>query len=194
MNKEPMNTNLPTPVKWSTYEKTAVDPYRVWKDSGRPIMDKLFLTNSLRSSNRSKQAGVGIVVKKTLIGCIIENVTVNERLCYIKFAVQQRTNLIVILCYAPTNEADIQTKESFWNTLTNLTNGFRERERKCLIGDLNAEPGSNKENEHLMVDRFLQLSYNILTRVLFVQQQYQNNAYTSSILLIRWRVPVVHWD
>ena len=115
---------------------------------------KLFLTNSLRSSNRSKQAGVGIVVKKTLLGCIIENVTVNERLCYIKFAVQQRTNLIVIVCYAPTNEADIQTKEDFWNTITSLTNGFRERERKCLIGGFNAEPGINKENEHLCIGPF----------------------------------------
>ena len=73
-----------------------------------PWNAQLFLTNSLRSSNRSKQAGVAIVVKKTLLGCIIENVTVNERLCYIKFAVQQRTNLIVIVCYAPTNEADIK--------------------------------------------------------------------------------------
>ena len=80
--------------------------------------------------------------------------TVNERLCYIKFAVQQRTNLIVIVSYAPTNEADIQTKEDFWNTLTSLTNGFRERERKCLIGDFNAEPGSDKENEHLCIGSF----------------------------------------
>ena len=62
--------------------------------------------------------------------------------------------MIVIVCYAPTNEADIQTKEDFWNTLTSLTNGVRERERKCLIGDFNAEPGSNKENEHLCIGPF----------------------------------------
>ena len=91
---------------------------------------KIFLTNSLRSSNCAKQAGVGIVGKTTLLGCIIEKVTVNERFCYIKFAVQQKTTFIVILCYAPTNEADIHAKEGFRNTLKSLTNGFLERERK----------------------------------------------------------------
>ena len=89
------------------FQETRLDEQKI--DLGT---HKLFSTNSLRSSNRSKQAGVGIVVKKTLLGCIIENVSVNERLlCYIKFAVQRRTNSIVIECYAPTNEADIQTKE-----------------------------------------------------------------------------------
>ena len=80
--------------------------------------------------------------------------TANERLCYIRFAVQQRTNLIVIVCYGPTIEADIQINEDFWNTLTSMTNGFRERERKFLIGGFNAEPESNEENEHLCIGPF----------------------------------------
>ena len=93
---------------------------------------KLFLTNSLRSSNCSKQVGVVVLVKKTLFGCKTQNVTVNERLCYIKFAEQQRTNLIAIVCYAPSKEADIQTKECFRNTLTSSTNGFRKRSANVL--------------------------------------------------------------
>ena len=67
---------------------------------------------------------------------------------------QPRTKLIVIVCCAPTNEADIQTKEGFWNTLTSLTNGFREMQRKCLLGDFNAEPRSNEKNEILCIGSF----------------------------------------
>ena len=35
-----------------------------------------------------------------------------------------------------------------------MTNGFRERERKFLIGGFNAVPGSNEENEHLCIGPF----------------------------------------
>ena len=50
---------------------------------------------------------------KRLAGSIIEQVAVSERVDYVKFAAQRRANLVVIVCYAPTNEADDLAKDNF---------------------------------------------------------------------------------
>ena len=65
----------------------------------------------------------------------------SERICYVKFAARRRANLAVVVCYAPTNEASLQEKDLFWSQLSDLVSSFKNRERICVIGDLNAEPG-----------------------------------------------------
>ena len=61
-------------------------------------------------------------------------------MAYVKFAAQKRADLIVIVCYAPTNEADDLAKDSFWNQSSSLVSSFKQRERVCLVGHFNAEP------------------------------------------------------
>ena len=102
---------------------------------------KLFLTDSWLLTANARQRGVGIAVTKRLAGYIIEQVAVSERMAYVKFAAQRRANLVVIVCYAPTNEADDLAKDNFWDQLSSLVSSFKERERVCLIGHFNAEPG-----------------------------------------------------
>ena len=102
---------------------------------------KLFLTDSWLSTAKARQGGVGIAVTKRLAGSIIEQVAVSERMAYVKFAAQRRANFVVIVCYAPTNEADDLTKDNFWKQLSSLLSSFKQKERVCLVGDLNAEPG-----------------------------------------------------
>ena len=74
---------------------------------------KLFLTDSWLSTAKARQGGVGIAVTKRLAGSIIEQVAVSERRAYMKFAAQRRANLVVIVCYAPRNEADDLAKDNF---------------------------------------------------------------------------------
>ena len=62
-----------------------------------------------------------------------------------KFAAQRRSNLVVIVCYAPTNEADDLEKDNFWNKLSSLVSTFKQRERVCLVGHFNAEPGQQSD-------------------------------------------------
>ena len=76
---------------------------------------KLFLTDYWLSTAKARQGGVGIAVTKRLAGSIIEQVAVSERMAYVKFAAQRRANLVVIVCYAPTNEADDLAKDNFLN-------------------------------------------------------------------------------
>ena len=106
---------------------------------------KLFLTDSWLSTAKARQVGVGIAVTKGLAGCIIEQVAVSERKAYVKFAAQRRANLVVIVCYAPTNEADDLAKDNFWNQLSSLVSSFKQRERVCLVGDFNVEPGQQSD-------------------------------------------------
>ena len=102
---------------------------------------KLYLSDSWLSGVKSRQGGVGVAVKKSLINSIVEQVTLSERICYVKFAARRRANLAVVVCYAPTNEASLQEKDLFWSQLSDLVSSFKHRERICVIGDLNAEPG-----------------------------------------------------
>ena len=87
---------------------------------------KLFLTDSWLSTAKARQEGVGIAVTKRLAGSIIEQVAVCERMAYVKFAAQRRANLVVIVCYAPTNEADDLAKDNFWNQLSRLVSSFKK--------------------------------------------------------------------
>ena len=105
---------------------------------------KLFLTDSWLSAAKSKQGGAGIAVER-LAGSIIEQVAVSERMTYVNFTAQRRANLVVIVCYAPTNEADDIAKDNFWNQLSSLVSSFKQRERICLVADFNAEPGQQSD-------------------------------------------------
>ena len=106
---------------------------------------KLFLTDSWLSTAKARQGGVVIAVTKRLAASIIEQVAVSDRVAYVKFADQRRANRLVIVCYAPTNEADDLAKDNFWNQLSSLVSRSRQRERVCLAGDFNAEPGQQSD-------------------------------------------------
>ena len=106
---------------------------------------KLFLTDSWLSTAKARQGGVGIAVTKTRAGSIIEQVEFSERVAYVKFAAQRRANLVVIVCYAPTNEANDLTKNNFWNQLSSLVSRFKQRKRVCVVGDFKAEHGQQSD-------------------------------------------------
>ena len=106
---------------------------------------KLILIDSWLSTAKARQGGVRIAVTKRVARSIIEKVGVSERVAYVKFAAQRRTNLVVIVCYAPTNEADDLAKDNLWNQLSSLVSSFKQREGVCLVGDFNAEPGQQSD-------------------------------------------------
>ena len=88
---------------------------------------KLYLSDSWLSGVKSRQGGVGVAVKKSLINSIVEQVALSERICYVKFAARRRANLAFVVCYAPTNEASLQEKDLFWSQLSDLVSSFKHR-------------------------------------------------------------------
>jgi endonuclease/exonuclease/phosphatase family metal-dependent hydrolase len=58
----------------------------------------------------------------------------------------------VLQCYAPTEDNDLETKESFFSQLDNILSGIPEQDLIVLMGDFNAKVGNDNTNvENVMV-------------------------------------------
>ncbi|KAK2721540.1 hypothetical protein QYM36_003736 [Artemia franciscana] len=60
-------------------------------------------------------------------------------------AATTHTKLSVIVCYAPTNEADDDVKDSFYETLQAVTKDIPKHDVLCVVGDLNAKVGADRK-------------------------------------------------
>ncbi|KAK2705018.1 hypothetical protein QYM36_017163 [Artemia franciscana] len=69
---------------------------------------------------------------------------INERNLFAQFATTH-TKLSVIVCYAPTNEADDDVKDSFYETLQAVTKDIPKHDVLCVVGDLNAKVGADRK-------------------------------------------------
>ena len=75
---------------------------------------------------------------------------VSSRIITARFQSTAR-NITVINAYAPTNQADIDAKEAFYEQLQSVFERIPTRDIKVLLGDLNAKIGSdNSGKEHIM--------------------------------------------
>ena len=54
-----------------------------------------------------------------------------------------KIQLNIIQCYAPTNDKDEGTKEDFYNKLQTVLDKMKEKDVTILMGDFNANIGSN---------------------------------------------------
>lgn len=75
---------------------------------------------------------------------------VSERIIVARFK-SRPLNVTIIQCYAPTNEANLDIKESFYDQLTQTILQRHKKDICLLLGDFNAQIGSDNSNlEHIM--------------------------------------------
>ncbi|XP_060846523.1 craniofacial development protein 2-like [Rhopalosiphum padi] len=110
-----------------------------WLNSGSiQSGNSIIFYSGLQTGRHEK--GVGFMIDKAMMNQVKKFVPVNERICYIRIA-QQKLDLIILNCYAPTENADDEEKNSFYDTLEATFDVLPKNCIRLIVGDLNAQVG-----------------------------------------------------
>lgn len=86
------------------------------------------------------QKGLAIAVRNGIDSAVISFEAVNDRMCMIRVKGKFK-NMCIISFYAPTEDADDEDKDSFYETLEALCNNIPSYDMKILLRDANAKVG-----------------------------------------------------
>lgn len=96
------------------------------------------------SGNETHTLGVGFAVRRHFKNAVIGFTALNERLCSIRVK-GQCFNVTLICAHAPTEEADEDSKETFYAQLERLYDMAPHYDIKIILGDLNAKIGKEED-------------------------------------------------
>ena len=118
-----------------------------WNGTGKKRLGKgKLMLYSGKEEGDVHQAGVALLLSKGARDSLIDWEGHGDRIIRATFrSSRQRLNMDVIMVYAPTNEADEETKELFYNRLTAVIDRRPRRNMIVVMGDLNAKIGSDNE-------------------------------------------------
>ncbi|KAL9971331.1 hypothetical protein ACROYT_G023842 [Oculina patagonica] len=89
--------------------------------------------------------GVAIILKKGMEKYLLEWKPINSRLMTARMK-GKHVNLSLVQCYAPTNDSDDTTKDSFYAQLQAELEKLPRHDMLVIMGDLNAKVGSDNSN------------------------------------------------
>ncbi|KAK2714564.1 uncharacterized protein LOC136040318 [Artemia franciscana] len=89
--------------------------------------------------------GVGVIMSSSANWAMASWNSVNERLMRVS-CVSNHTKLTIITCYATTNEADNNKKDTFCDMLQAVTKYVPSHDILCVTGDLNAKIGMDRQH------------------------------------------------
>ena len=119
-----------TETRLTGFEKRALDDGRLLLYSGR--------------EDDNHYQGVGLLMSKQAGQALEEWEPVDERILYARLKSRHRS-MTVVVCYAPTEEADSNRKDSFYGKLQEVISKVPKRDILLCLGDMNAKLGNDNE-------------------------------------------------
>ena len=122
-----------------------------WLGCGKTqlVTGETLLYSGLTSDIASHEKGVALLLSQQAAKSLLEWEPISERIIIASFE-SKCQNTTIIQTYAPTNDAEEDTKEDFYYQLQAAFNKTKRRDLTIVMGDLNAKVGSdNKDRESI---------------------------------------------
>ena len=126
-----------------------------WNGTGkRKLPNGKLMLYSGKDEGEVHQSGVALLLSRQARDSLIDWEGHGDRIIRATFrSTRQRLHMDIILVYAPTNEADEETKEMFYNRLTAVVDRRPRRNLIVVMGDLNAKIGNDNEGYEMVMGR-----------------------------------------
>ena len=111
-----------------------------WTDSGRRILASGHTIFYSGRTDNIHRGGVAVIVTRKVEKTVLEWKPVNDRLMKVRFN-SKFAKLTIIACYAPTEEAEEEEKDEFYEQLEEEIRTTPRHDVLMVIGDLNARVG-----------------------------------------------------
>jgi len=108
-----------------------------WPGEGSVISGNMMFMYRGNENNKHEN-GVGFLIHKSIMPQIKQFIVVNERICYIRINMKHH-DLVIICTYAPTETADEEIKNVFYDSLESTYDSLPNHYVKIIMGDLNAQ-------------------------------------------------------
>lgn len=116
------------------------------KGHGVQAIEEYELIWSGVNKEKRAQAGVAILLRKSLVQGIKDIRYVNERILHISMQIRGQ-KLEIIAAYAPTNDCHDGIKEKFFTDLSDVIDKINQGHQIVIMGDMNGRVGSRENDE-----------------------------------------------
>ena len=115
-----------------------------WTGSGRQVTSEgAVILHSGHDEQHSR--GVALIITKDKANTLLEWEPHSDRLISARFN-SRHCKLTIIQCYAPTNEAEEDTKDDWYEELQHAVSKVPQHDMLLIMGDLNAKVGAENSN------------------------------------------------
>ena len=122
-----------------------------WTGSGRQVLhDGSVILHSGHENTHTH--GVAILISKEKAKTLLEWEPVSERLIRVRLN-SRFCKLTILQCYAPTNEAEEEVKEDWYEQLQMAVSMLPQHDMLLLTGDMNAKVGTDNSNYERVMGR-----------------------------------------